>query len=82
MYLFNHLKPEEVLENGLAGLAATALERSRISREQPDRDSTPTGLLTQKPTKRTKQTSKRVISPYPSRRAKPRSQRLREEDQD
>jgi hypothetical protein len=82
MYLFKHLKPEEVLEKGLAGLAATALERARIIREQPDRDSSPTGLLSRKPPKRTKQTSKRVISPYPPGRAKPRSQRLREEDQD
>jgi mannosylglycerate hydrolase MGH1-like protein len=78
-YLFDRLKPEEVLEHGLARLAEGGLERSRTPIEQMKPERPQHGVRI---TRRSKPSSKRVISPYPSDRSKTRSQRLREEDQE
>ena len=76
MYMFGRLQPEEVLEQGLHGLAETVFDRSQ---EQLKHEAVRSDSALRKTAKRS---PKRMISPYASSRLKPRSQRLRDGDRD
>ncbi|HZO85340.1 MAG TPA: glucosidase [Verrucomicrobiae bacterium] len=78
MYAFGRLKPDDILERGLNGLADTALAQSSIPITR-DKHTRPIELPIRK---KTKPPSKRAISFSASSRSKPRSQRLHGEDHD